>query len=143
MSRVESVAIAGRWLAAWNANDTKSFPELYHPNFVFHSRPPGLPEGIAGEEQILETLHTAFPDLSIHSEAIIAEDDLVAVRWRMPATHLGTFRGTPPTGRSVVQTGIDILAILDGQIVGRWDEVNRLETLMQIGAIQPPGASPG
>lgn len=82
-------------------------------------------------------LHTGFPDLAISIEALVADNELVAVRWRMPATHTGPFRGIPATGRPVVQRGIDILSIEDGKIIGRWDEVNRLETLVQIGAVSP------
>lgn len=140
VSRSENVEIARRWLAAWNAKDFAALDELYDPEFVFHSRPPGLAEGIDGEKQILTMLHGAFPDLRMSIEAVIADDDLVAVRWRMPATHLGPFRGVAATGRSVVQTGIDILSIENGRITGRWDEVNRLETLVQIGAIPAPGS---
>lgn len=38
----------------------------------------------------------------------------------------------------MIQTGIDILTIERGKITERWDEVNRLETLIQIGAVPPP-----
>lgn len=135
MSRAENVAVAHQWVAAWNANDVESLDELYHPDFVFHSRPAALAPGIEGEKQILNMLHTAFPDLVMSIEAVIADEQLVAIRWRMPATHRGPFRGTPASGRPVLQTGIDILSIDDGKITGRWDEVNRLGTLAQIGAI--------
>jgi steroid delta-isomerase-like uncharacterized protein len=135
MSRAENVELARRWLDAWNANDRGELDKLYHRDFVFHSRPPGLAAGIEGEKQILDMLHTAFPDLVMSMEAVVADNELVAVRWRMPATHTGPFRGIPATGRSVVQTGIDILSVDGGKITGRWDEVNRLETLVQMGVM--------
>ncbi len=80
--------------------------------------------GIAGEKQVVAMLHVGFPDLRIIAEEIIASPTAAVVRWTMPCTHLGNFRDVKPTGKRIVQTGIDILRIVDGKITERWDEVN-------------------
>lgn len=73
-------------------------------------------------------LHTAFPDLRIKIEDIIAEGDHVAVR----ATWTGTHRGPPPllpvaaTNRAFTLTGMVFWRISDGQIVERWATMDRL-----------------
>ena len=69
-------------------------------------------------------LHQAFPDLRIVIDDVIVNEQNAVIRWTMPATHQGVFRGVQPNGRPVQFTGMDILRIEHGRIVARWDEVN-------------------
>jgi steroid delta-isomerase-like uncharacterized protein len=108
----------------WNRGDLDALDELYAPEFVYHMRFPNLLAGIAGERQVIAMLHGAFPDLEIITEDIIVNENTAVVRWTMPGTHLGNFRDIKPSGKHLVQTGIDILRIVDGKITDRWDEVN-------------------
>lgn len=120
----ENERIAARWVDIWNRADLEALDELYAPQFVYHMRFPNLPAGIPGERQVITMLHGAFPDLEIITEDIIVSATSAVVRWTMPGTHLGNFRDIKPTGKRLVQTGIDILRIADGKITDRWDEVN-------------------
>jgi steroid delta-isomerase-like uncharacterized protein len=122
----ENERIAARWVDIWNRRDLEAFDELYAPEFVYHMRFPNQLPGIAGEKQVVTLLHSAFPDLQIITEEIIAGPNSAVVRWTMPCTHLGDFRGKAPTGKHMVQTGIDIISIVNGKITERWDEVNVL-----------------
>jgi predicted ester cyclase len=47
----------------------------------------------------------AFPDVQMEIVDLVAEDDTVVARFRCSGTHLGSWRGTPATGRSF--TNID------------------------------------
>jgi steroid delta-isomerase-like uncharacterized protein len=120
----ENEDIALRWVDVWNRGDLDALDELYAPEFVYHMRFPNLPAGIAGERQVIAMLHGAFPDLEIITEDVIVNERTAVVRWTMPGTHLGNFRDVKPSGKRLVQTGIDILRIVDGKITDRWDEVN-------------------
>jgi predicted ester cyclase len=62
---------------------------------------------------------TAFPDLMVTVEDLIAEGDRVAARVVVDATHDGTFMGSiAPTGRRVSVSGIDIFQIAGSLLAG-------------------------
>lgn len=124
MSNEANAEITRRWIDVWDRGDEAALDALYAPEFVYHTPAPGLEPGLAGEKQIVRMLHSAFPDLHIIIDDLIVEGDKAVVRWSMPGTHGGMFRGTPPNGRPVRVTGIDILRIENGKITARWDEVN-------------------
>lgn len=58
----------------------------------------------------------AFPDLRVKIEWIVAEGDTVVVRWSGRPTHRGEFLSTPPTGRKVRLSSVDVFTIEDGKI---------------------------
>jgi steroid delta-isomerase-like uncharacterized protein len=124
MSTQENGAIARRWIAVWDKGDEAALDELYAPGFVYHMRSASLAPGLAGEKQVVRMLHNAFPDLRIVIDDLIVDEHNAVIRWTMPCTHRGEFRGVAPNGRPVRFTGMDILRIENGKITGRWDEVN-------------------
>ena len=124
MSTEENTAIARRWIAVWDKGDESALNELYAPEFVYHMRFIGQEPGLAGEKQVVRMLHSAFPDLRIVIDDLIVDEHNAVIRWTMPGTHRGIFRGIQPNGRPVQFTGMDILRIENGKITARWDEVN-------------------
>ncbi len=76
--------------------------------------------GLEAIYQFFNTFHTAFPDLSITVEDMIAEGDRVAARVTMRGTHLGEFMGVAPTGKPVEVRAIDMFRIANGKIVEHW-----------------------
>ena len=79
-------------------------------------------------------LHTAFPDLRVEIEDIVAEGDRVAVRARWTGTHRGTLpmMPFPPTTRTVEFTGMVFWRVRDGRIVERWATLDRLALQQQL-----------
>jgi predicted ester cyclase len=88
--------------------------------------PAGFAAGIAG-------LRAGLPDIVVTIEDLIAEDDRVTVRSTWHATHTGTFRGIPPTGKRITNTSITIYQLADHKVVHSWIESDRLGTLQQMG----------
>lgn len=72
---------------------------------------------------------------------LVAERDLVALRWTWEATHTGTFRIWRPSGKRVTNSGIVIYQLEQGKVVRVWLETDRLGVLQQIGVI-PAGLVP-
>jgi predicted ester cyclase len=71
---------------------------------------------------------------------LIAAGDEVLARVRYSGTHLGRYRGVPPTGRAISVTGLELFLIGDGRIVHHWHETDHLGILEQIGcAVALPG----
>jgi predicted ester cyclase len=73
-------------------------------------------------------------------EDLIAEDDLVVVRWTNAGTHVGAFAGIPPTGRTFTIAGIDIYRVADEQLCEHWHVIDQLGMLAQLGLL-PQGAA--
>ncbi len=105
-------------------------------DFEDHEMPPGIPRGPAGALQFRAMLHTAFPDLRVRLDDLVAEGDRVAVR----ATWTGTHRGPlpmlpiPPTNRAFKFTGMVFWRIRDGRIAERWAVLDRLGLQQQLTA---------
>jgi steroid delta-isomerase-like uncharacterized protein len=75
----------------------------------------------------------AFPDLAVNVDLIVAEGDLVAVRWTARGTNTGTGNGIPATGRKVQVSGTAIFRFVDGRIAEEWTSANTLGLLKQLG----------
>ena len=74
----------------------------------------------------------------------ITKDDRVVVRWHTARqTHLGPYRGLPPTGRTVHTTAIQIFRMADGLIAESWLELDQLGGARQMGVVAPEGLSSG
>jgi steroid delta-isomerase-like uncharacterized protein len=96
------------------------------------------PDGMRGAASFANTmtrLRGTLPDLHYTIEDLVAEDDRVVVRWTLRGTHTGEFRGLPPSGKKIVNTGFAIFRIANGKIVHATVETDRLGFLMAIGRI--------
>ena len=119
----------------WNTQNLSAFEKYYSPDFIMHSA-----TGDRNFEQykaLCQGYFTAFPDLHITTEDMIAEGDQVAKRWIMTCTHKGEFMGIPGTGKPISVKGIEIFRIKDGRIVELWVSMDNLGMLKQLGVIKP------
>jgi predicted ester cyclase len=78
-------------------------------------------------------VRSAFPDLTLTADEVVAASDRVAILWTMSGTHQGEFLGAPPTGNSIATSGIDIYRIANGQIAEIWTVGDDLGWLFQLG----------
>lgn len=144
MSTTENKAIVERYLkAAWGDGDWKSAEETVDENVVFHDqvREGDLPAGREGLRVAMERINTGIPDFVMDIHEIVAEDDIVVIRWSASGTHAGDFNGFPATGRVSTLYSISMVRIKDGRIVEGWQETDRLGMAQQLG-IMPKGAMP-
>jgi len=123
----------------FNKKNKSALDEFIAPNQVDHTAPPGTPGGLAGARQTITMYLTAFPDLHFTVEDLIAEGDKVVARLTMRGTQQGAFMGTPPTGKQVTSTAIDINRIVSGKSVEHWIEMDTLGLLQQLGVVPMPG----
>lgn len=77
----------------------------------------------------------AFPDLNVTVDLMVAEGDLVAVRWTARGTNTGTGNGIPATGRKVEVTGTAIFRFVDGKIAEEWTSANTMTLMKQLGLL--------
>lgn len=83
----------------------------------------------------------AFPDLKMIIDLILAEKDLVSVRWTATGTNTGTGNGLPATGKSVKVTGQATFRFVDGKIAEEWASGDTLGIMKQLGLL-PQGSGP-
>jgi steroid delta-isomerase-like uncharacterized protein len=120
-----------------NQGNLSLVEELVSADFVNHDAPPNTPGGPAGLRAIVTMLRTAFPDLRIDINELIAEGDKVVARTTFRGTQSGPFFGIPPTGRHVEQEQIHILRFVDGKAVEHRAVRDDLTMMRQLGVIPP------
>jgi steroid delta-isomerase-like uncharacterized protein len=123
----------------FNAADPGAIEALYAADFVNHT-PPSQPDvhGIEGVKRTAALWHAAFPDMQVTVDDEIAEGDRVMTRWTMRGTHLGTFRGLPPTCRVLTGWAMEVSRIAGGKIAEQWLLWDTLDMLHQLGPLPPP-----
>lgn len=115
----------------WNNKDAGSIERFIAPTYRGFDAEEVI-AGIAGYKQHFTTLITAFPDLRITVQIILADDVRVGGRWVVEATHKGPLGDIPPTGKRVRLTGTAIVQIRDGQIVEEHANSDALGLLRQL-----------
>ncbi len=136
MSEAHNKEVTRRFSAeVWGEGNFALADELLAPELIEHTPfPPGEP-GLVGHKKFLAIFRTAFPDLTVTVDDVIAEGNLTYLRWHGSGTHQGSLMNIAPTGNPVEITGMDICRLEDGKIVERWAEVNTLGLMQQVGVI--------
>jgi steroid delta-isomerase-like uncharacterized protein len=115
--------------------------EIFAADYVGHD--PALPHDIHGPEefkQFVRMYRSAFPDLELTIEDQIADGDEVVTRFTARGTHRGELMGIPPTGRTVVVTGVSIDRLVDGKSVESWTHYDVMSMIQQLGIAPIPSA---
>jgi predicted ester cyclase len=74
-----------------------------------------------GAHRWITPFRASFPDVHMEIVELIAEDEKVAGRFRCSGTHLGTWRGRPPTGRRFEQVDeVYVFRVRAGRISEAW-----------------------
>ena len=118
---------------AANTGNVAAFDDLVAPGCVDHDPAPGQVPGPAGYKAFFTDLHTAFPDLKIDVETLLADGDQVAFAYTLSGTHQGPFQGHAATGKPVKVRGLQISSFADGKMVERWGSSDELGILSQLG----------
>ena len=122
-----------------NAGRLELIDELLAPDLIEHEEFPGLSTGREGVRQFFTMMRTAFPDLKMTADDLIAEGDKVAARITMSGTHRGEFMGIAPTGKTVSVSSIDIVRFAGGKAAEHWGVTDTAAMMEQLGALPPPG----
>ena len=115
-----------------NKGDYSALKELVHPDYVY--RAPG--REIRGAEKIqtlFETYRSAFTDLRIRIDDLIATDDRVAIAFTLTGTHGGALMGIDATGKRVKVNGTVFSRFEGGKIIEEWEILDQLSLFEQLG----------
>jgi len=123
-------ALLDKYVAAVNAHDTSSFPELFTESYIQHSG--RSPSGLAAQVENFRRVFTAMPDVQMRVEDRIIAGDKVAARSTYSATHTQTVRGIAPTGKPFTFRAFDIWRVENGKLAEHWDLTDTAEVLRQL-----------
>ncbi len=139
MGTQDGAALVRRWfLEAMNSGSETvarhMSEQIFAADFVDHD---GLDTATYSraewQDAVLTTIFTAFDEIEVALEHLLAERDLVAVRYVFRGTHVGPFRGIAPTHRRIHHTENEIYRVAEGRIAESWGEGNWIGTLHQLG----------
>ena len=139
MSAEDNIKLIQRFYdEGWNENNLDVYDELVTDDFVDHQAVPGLPPGREGFKLLNVMFRSAFPDVYVAVENIVADDDKVGCRWRSGGTHQGELFGIPATGKTVEITATVFYRVEDGRLAEGWINRDDLGLMRQLGVVPSP-----
>jgi steroid delta-isomerase-like uncharacterized protein len=130
MSEEANKKVVVEYVEAFNRGDIETLENLFAPDALVY----GVLGwgGLAQVVPIWRELKAAF-DIQMQVESMIAEDDIVAVRYIERGTSVGSFRGGPVTRRSFEVVAMEWFNFKDGKIHRRWGARDNAAQLRQMG----------
>lgn len=122
----------------WTKKNAHVIDEIFSPNYTM-STPDGEQKGPDGYRKFFNTYTTAFPDLTMHVNDIIAEGDKVTLSFTVRGTHKGRLKDLDPTGKKVDVSGLVLATFSNGKVtreVTVWDTLRMAEQLGMVPAHQ-------
>jgi steroid delta-isomerase-like uncharacterized protein len=106
-----------------NARDVDALGEVAAVDYLDHAAFPGQAPGLEGLKQRASILWQALdPHWTI--DDVIAERDIVVLRWHLSGHHVGAFAGIAATGQPCGIRGIDVYRVHNGKIAEHWNAVD-------------------
>ncbi len=138
MSIQENKAVVLRFInEVQNQKRLDVLDEVADQGFVDYSGTMKEP-GLEALKAIHRMLFAAFPDLRVTIRMQLAEGDKVLTYKTFHGTHLGPFKGIPPTGKEITFDIMDIMTIRDGKMTEHWKVEDAFGLMQQLGAMPEP-----
>jgi steroid delta-isomerase-like uncharacterized protein len=136
MSEGNKTSVRRLFEELWNKGNFAVADELMSATYEHHdSSTPDSGRGPEGEKKRVTLYRTAFPDLRLTIEDIIAEGDSVVARWSGRGTHKGELNGIAPTGKQFTISGVSIARFAGGKMVEGWINWDALSLMHQLGVV--------
>jgi steroid delta-isomerase-like uncharacterized protein len=120
MSSTQNKTISQRFIEeVFNARKTEEANNFVTPDVIYH----GMGEEVRGLEEfkrwVAEDL-SAFPDMKITIVDSFGEENKVAVRWTLKATHEKDFADFPATHKKFETRGVEIFHFEGNKVKEAW-----------------------
>lgn len=133
----ENKALARRWFEeVWNKGRADAIGEMAADNLVAHGLEDTSGDEVTnvGEFRVFHAaFRSAFPNIYVTVEDVIAEGDKVAARCHVRAVHDGDLSEIKATKNPIDFSGIAILRIENGRIAEAWNNFDFLKMNKQLG----------
>jgi len=132
----EHKTLARRSWEIVNERKLDAFGDVYTVDSVLHEPERDL-VGLEDIAQYVTMYLTAFPDLNVTIDDVMADGDQAVTRWTLRGTHQGQVAEYgPPTGKKVELGGVTIHRIEGGKIAEEWERYDNLSVLQQLGLVR-------
>ncbi len=123
-------ALVSRYVAAFNAGDLDALCALFAPDALVW----GV-LGWGGMDKVRPIWKTLIESLGmqLHVEGIVAEGNVVAVRYTERGRSIGPFLGQAPTGKTYEVAAMEWFEVKDGLIHRRWGARDSASIARQLG----------
>ena len=136
MSLEENKALFRRFIEeVENAKNTDAVDQFFAADYLDHNPPPFGEPGIEALKQAMRMFFTAFPDLIVEVDDLLAEGNKVVGRITARGTHQGELMGIAPTGKQVTMKEIHIVRYSGGMVVEHWGIEDNMSMMQQLGMI--------
>jgi predicted ester cyclase len=135
-----NTAVARRFIeGAVNGGDFDVIDDTWAQDMSWHGGSLGTYEGRdAYKAFAAASTQSAFADLQLQIQDIVAAGDKVVVRFTNSGTNVGPFMGSPATGKHAEWLGIGIYTVRGQRITEAWFAEDILAILNQLDAIALP-----
>ena len=128
-----------RWFdEVWNSCRADAIEEMFDADGIAH----GLADaswselrGPADFRTYHSQLRTAFPNITVRIDEMVAEGDVVAARCSVSGKHDGDGLGIAATNAPVEFTGMTFVRIADGKIAEAWNNFDFMRMYKQVGVL--------
>ena len=135
----ENKELLRRWFEeVWNKGREEAIDEMFAADGIAHGLTEGSDKTMRGPvdfKPFFRTFRSAFPEIEVVVEDVIAEGDKVAARCRVRGKHQSDSLGFAATGLPTEFTGIAIVRIQGGKIVEAWNNFDFMTMYKQLGAL--------
>ncbi len=125
-----------RFVDTVNSGKLEVLKELVDPAVVDHDTAEGQGPGAEGYMQFFGDLRNSFSNLKIEIKHTVADEQYVAMAYKMTGIHKGRFLHVPPTGHTIIVRGMMMGKFHGGRLVERWGVMDELGILEQLGAVE-------
>ncbi len=134
MSAQANIETQKKFGEAVNTGKLDLLRDLISSDSIDHDPSPGQGTGPEGYIKFFTMMRTAFPDLKIEVEQLVADGDKVAFAYMITGTHEGVFmEEVEPTGKTIKARGMQISKFENGKMTERWGSSDELGILKQLG----------
>jgi steroid delta-isomerase-like uncharacterized protein len=139
MSEHNKAIVRRLFTELWNNGNLSVAGEVFAPNYAHYDpSTPDFGRGPDSEKKRAALYRTAFPDLHLTIEDVIAEGETVMTRWSCRGTHKGDLNGIAPTGKHITISGVTVARVSNGKIVEGYVNWDALGLMQQLGVVPQP-----
>ena len=134
--RNSTEALMLRWLAAIRQRDIDGLVSMVSVDCdVEAMTSPGM-TGRDAIRRVYQEWFNAFPDVAVHAQDTIIEDDRGVMVLTIAGTDMGGFMGLPPTGRAFRMTAVMIFTVVNGLVLRYRSVYDFTDLLAQVGNLR-------
>jgi steroid delta-isomerase-like uncharacterized protein len=141
MSDAHKAVIRRHVEEAWNSGELLVTHDTFHTDYTGHHRGEPQTHALEGHKDTISAFRSAFPDMHLDVDMIIAEGDMAAARLIFTGTQAGAFMNIPATGKPVKVSALVMFRMKHGKIHESWAEWDRMNLMQQLG-VMPTAPAP-